>query len=55
MKSSKSAAVLTIKRAGDMTPQGRRDIAAWLRMHARHIVAHGKEYAPTFRGRYLYQ
>lgn len=49
-----AAAILTIRRAGDMTPRGRRAIAAWLRDHARWIVQHGKEYSPRFTGRYLY-
>jgi hypothetical protein len=51
----KSAAVLTIKRADEMTPAGRKAIAAWLRRHAAMLLKDGKDYAPTFRGRYLYR
>lgn len=49
----KSAAVLTIKDAQKMTPKDRREIAAWLQMHAKYLVEHGREYSPRFTGRYL--
>lgn len=55
MKKDKSAAVVTIKGAQRMTPKGRREIAAWLRMHASYLVQHGHEYSPRFTGRYLYR
>lgn len=50
-----SAAVLTIKDADKMTEQGRADVANWLRRQAKLLKAHGKDYAPRFRGRYLYR
>lgn len=50
----KSAAILTIKDAPRMTPKGRREVAAWLRMHANYLVKYGHEYSPRFTGRYLY-
>jgi len=53
-KEMKSAAVLTIKDAADMTPEGRKAIAEWLRRHAQYLVAQGKDYSPRFRARYLY-
>jgi len=46
-------AVLTIRRAGQMTPERRRLIAGWLRYHARLLVLHGKEYSGVFTGRYM--
>lgn len=51
----KAAAVLTVVDAGKMTAAGRKRIAAWLRSHAEMIIAEGDNYAPRFRGRYLYQ
>lgn len=50
----KSAAVLTVFDAHKMTPAGRKRIAKWLRSHADMLVGEGKNYAPRFRGRYLY-
>jgi hypothetical protein len=54
-KKEKSAAVLTIKAASNMTDEGRREIAAWLRRQAKHLIKHGEEYTEgNFRARYLY-
>lgn len=52
----KSAAILTIKKPGDMSAKGRTDIAAWLRRQARNLVRYGKKYNDTgnFTARYLY-
>lgn len=50
----KAAATLTVLDAGRMTAAGRKRIAAWLRSHAEMIIAEGDNYAPRFRGRYLY-
>lgn len=54
MASDKSAAVLTIFRADEMTDEGRRDIARWLRRHANLLVKEGDNYSTRFTGRYLY-
>lgn len=51
----KSAAVITIFDADKMTARGRKAIAKWLQHHAQMLLEHGKEYAPRFRGRYLYR
>lgn len=51
----KSAAVLTIKDADQMTDKGRREIATWLRKQANSLVQHGENYADRFRARYLYE
>jgi hypothetical protein len=51
----KSAAILTIKDAGDMTEEGRREIARWLRRHANWLTKYGDEYSKKFTGRYLYR
>lgn len=49
-----SAAIVTIKRAGDMTPEGRKLIADWLRERADLLEKDGEQYAPLFRARYTY-
>lgn len=51
----KSAAVVTIRKAYWMTPLGRKHIADWLRRQAQALETEGKEYAATFRARYLYR
>ncbi len=50
----KVAASVHIRDADKMTAKGRRDIAKWLRQHADFLLKHGDEYAPRFRGRYIY-
>lgn len=50
----KAAAILTIRRAPDMTKRGRKAIAAWLRQSADTFEELGKEYSPLFTARYLY-
>lgn len=54
MPKDKVAASLFVYDAAKMTAKGRRDIAQWLRDHAKYLLKHGHEYAKTFRGRYLY-
>ena len=46
-------AVLTLKGAGEWTPEGRRHIAEWLRQKARDLVKDGHNYSPRFRARYM--
>lgn len=53
-KKLKAAAVLTVRDAGNMTAQGRRAIAAWLRRNARFLEEHGKDWDKDFVARYLY-
>lgn len=48
----KSAATITIRDADKMTAKGRRQVAAWLRMHADMLIKYGKEYDAKFTGRY---
>jgi hypothetical protein len=47
---TKTAATLTVKAPGEMTEQGRRDIATWLRRQATHLVRSGRWYSK--RGRF---
>lgn len=54
-RTEKSAAVLMIKDGQDMTPGGRKRIAAWLRRQAAFLEKHGNEYANRFTARYLYK
>ena len=51
----KSAAVLTIKDASDMTKKGRRAIANWLRDRANDLEEYGDQLSKTFRARYIYK
>lgn len=51
----KSAAILTVKCAADMTPKGRKAIATWLRRQANYLQKYGAMYAPQFTERYLYK
>lgn len=53
-RKDKSAAIVTIYRADEMTARGRRQIAAWLRRHAEMLTSEGKNYSKRFTGRYLY-
>lgn len=55
MAKQKSAAVLTIKHADQMTPTGRKEVAAWLRAQAIMLVREGKNYSARFTGRYLHE
>lgn len=52
-KSEKAIAIFTILRAGEMTPEGRKAIAEWLRMHAKALIKDGKKYSSRFIGRYM--
>jgi hypothetical protein len=45
-------ATLTIHKAGDMTPEGRKKVAEWLRYHAKMIIEEGDNYAARFTGRF---
>ena len=54
MDNEKSIATIVIKAPGKMTAAERKDIAAWLRRHAEHLLKHGKEYTEgRFTGRYI--
>ncbi len=46
------AAAVWIKRAAEMSPEGRKRIAAWLRDQANSLVKLGDKYSTNFRGRY---
>lgn len=46
-------ATMTVRRAGEMTPQGRQAIADWLRHQADSIERDGWNYANRFSARYL--
>ena len=54
MKKEKSAAIVTIFDAPSMTKKGKREIANWLRKHAKWLEEDGDKYSKLFRGRYLY-
>lgn len=55
MKKYTAAAIVTIRRPNDMTPSGRKRVAAWLRKTADDLAKYGKDYGPGFRARYLHQ
>jgi hypothetical protein len=52
-KAARAVAVVTIHRAGEMTPRGRALVGAWLRHQAAMLELTGKNYATRFRGRYI--
>lgn len=54
-KLEKSAAILTIHRAPDMSPEGRRDIASWLRRQAGFLERSAKQMASRYTARYIYR
>lgn len=45
-------ATVTIHRAGEMTPEGRKKLADWLRYHAQALEDEGDNYATRFTGQY---
>ena len=51
---TKSAAVVTIFDAPEMTLEGRKNVAKWLRQQARFLEKYGPELAARFTARYLY-
>lgn len=57
MATERSAAVLTIKDAADMTPRGAKDIARWLRSQADMLEQADarKALSGRYRARYLYE
>lgn len=46
--------ILTLKSPNKYSAKGRRDIAAWLRRHAKFLEQHGNQFSKRFTGRYLY-
>jgi len=54
-RTEKSAAVLTIRDAPQMTSRGQKDIAKWLRRQADFLETNAKDLSSTFRARYLYR
>lgn len=53
----KSAALLTIKKPGALSPAGRKEIVAWLRKQATNLSKYGKIYNDTgnFTARFGYR
>lgn len=51
----KALATLTVKDAGEMSDEERKQIAEWLRLRASDLVLNGYNYSKRFRGRYLVQ
>jgi hypothetical protein len=51
----KSAAIITIKDAPEMTKRGRRQIAEWMRKQADFLEFEGKAFSKRFTARYLYR
>lgn len=47
------AAKVTIHRAADMTEEGRKAVADWLRQRADDLEENGHDYSPKFTGRYI--
>lgn len=52
----KTAAIITIKSPGKMTPRGRKDIVTWMRKQAAHLHKYGKHYTDKrFTARFIYE
>jgi len=51
----KSAAIVTILKAPQMTKRGRKRIAEWLRRQAQFLEQNGDELSSRFTARYLYR
>lgn len=54
VKKEQTAAILTIRRANEMTKKGRRAVAEWLRKQAFTLEEHGKLLSSRFTARYRY-
>ncbi len=52
-KKTSTVAVLTVYRAGDMTPAGVKRIAKWIDQQKQFFVDYPKELSPRFTARYL--
>ena len=50
-----AAATVTIRKAADMTPARRKNVARWLREQARFLERHASELSPRFTARLLYR
>ena len=53
MPKLKSAAIVTIVRAADMTPRGRKNIVAWLRRQAQFLETAYAELSPRYTARWV--
>jgi len=53
-RKEKSAAIITIHDAPNMTRRGRKHIAAWLRRQAEFLEQDGDKFSKRFTARYLY-
>lgn len=51
----KTAAVLTIKDAALMTPEGREALVYWLDFQAALLLVKGKTYPSKYKSQYLYE
>ena len=51
----KSAAILTIHKAPEMSKRGRKAIANWLRRQADFLEHHADELSKRFTARYIYR
>jgi hypothetical protein len=50
----KSAAILTIHNAADMTAKGKKDIAKWIDRQKEILLKNNKELSGRYTARYLY-
>lgn len=51
-KPMKPIAILTLHKVDRMTPELRKQLATWLRQHARSVSQCGDDYCPRFTGRF---
>ena len=45
---ARQVGTLLLKKAGKLSKRERRDVARWLRWHAKHLVKYGRAYAKRF-------
>ena len=51
----KTAAIVTINDASKMTPEGRKEVAKWLRRQGRWLEEYGDQMSHRCIARYVYQ
>lgn len=53
MLKEKAIATLTIHNAAEFSDMGKKEIADWLRHHAKQLVRKNKEYSKRFTGKFM--
>lgn len=51
----RSAAIITIRHASQMTKRGKKQVADWMRKQAEFLEQDGNQFAARFTARYMYR